>query len=155
MTWWEKKAEKNHKIAKTIAKNHVKIIFFGNCFENMLKKRVRNMWWDGGRCHALAAWRVQTSSSVGTPPLLMALDTSRWDLVGDATCVAIGYAWRSIFSFFSSLFSLSSLWNSLFSIQNSKLSSHFVFISVLVFFLLSLIFFLFWVLFKNRILFSI
>jgi hypothetical protein len=92
MTWWEKKAEKNHKIAKTIAKNHVKIIFFGNCFENMLKKRVRNMWWDGGRCHALAAWRVQTSSSVGTPPLLMALDTSRWDLVGDETCVAIGYA---------------------------------------------------------------
>jgi len=50
------------------------------------------MWWDGGRCHALAAWHVQTSSSVGTPPLLMALDTSRWDLVGDETCVAIGYA---------------------------------------------------------------
>jgi hypothetical protein len=104
----------------------------------MLKKKVRNIWWHGGRCHALAA--CATSSSVGTPPLLMALDTSRWDLVGDATCVAIGYAWRSIFSFFSSLFSLSSLWNSLFSIQNSKLSSHFVFISVLVLFLLSLIF---------------
>jgi hypothetical protein len=39
----EKSRKKNHKIAKQITKNHVKIIFFGNCFENMLKKKVRNI----------------------------------------------------------------------------------------------------------------
>jgi hypothetical protein len=90
MTWWEKKVEKKSQNSKTNHQKSCQNYIIWKLFWKYVGKKVRNIWWHRGRSHALAA--CATSSSVETPPLLMALDTSRWDLVGDATCVSTGYA---------------------------------------------------------------